>query len=149
MFNNIITGVDGTDTAYNAAQRAAEMAQVTGATLHLVTAYGKYEVERIEGPEEFLFSTESDAETIVRDAKQALLGEFPDLRVEGSTTEGKPGVALVRLAAANDADLIVIGNKRVQGPARIFGSVARDVASKARCDVYVVWTHRNRGRAGR
>jgi len=146
MFKSIVTGVDGTDTAYYAARRAAEIAMTTGARLHVVSVYGKYEVERIEGPEEFLFSTEGVAEAIVRDTTEGLLGEFPDVGVEGSTAEGKPGIALVRSAAALDADLIVIGNKRAQGPSRILGSVARDVTARAECDVYVVLTHRRNDR---
>ena len=149
MFNTVITGVDGTDAANDAARRAAELAMATGATLHVVCAYGKYEVERLEKPEDFLFTTASEAETVVDDTSQMLLGEFPNLTVQGSTSEGKPGVALVKSAVSLDADLIVIGNKRAQGPTRILGSVARDVTAKADCDVYVVLTHRRRERSSR
>lgn len=144
MFNTVITGVDGTDTAYNAARRAAEIALATDATLRVVAAYGKYEVKRLDEPEDFLFTTASEALEIVDDATQALLDEFPGLGVEGSTAESKPGTALVQSAVDLDADLIVIGNKRAQGPARILGSVAREVTAKAPCDVYVVMTHRRR-----
>jgi len=149
MFNTVITGVDGTDTAYNAARRAAEIALATGAALRVVVAYGKFEVERLEEPEDFLFTTASEALKIVNDATQALLGEFPGLGVEGSTSEGKPGAALVQSAVDLDSDLIVIGNKRAQGPTRILGSVAREVTAKAPCDVYVVLTHRRRAHNSR
>src|SRR5690606_28369663 len=41
-----------------------------------------------------------------------------------------------------DASLIVVGNKRVQGVAgRVLGSIARDVAAHASCDVYIAHTH--------
>ena len=38
------------------------------------------------------------------------------------------------------ADLIVVGNRRVQGIGRVLGSVATDVAHHAPCDVYIVKT---------
>lgn len=47
----------------------------------------------------------------------------------------------MKAAEELDAEIIVIGNKRVQGIARILGSIARDVAAHAPCDVYVAHTH--------
>ena len=50
--------------------------------------------------------------------------------------------ALVSESERLDATMIVVGNKRVQGIAgRVLGSIARDVAAHASCDVYVAHTH--------
>ncbi len=53
---------------------------------------------------------------------------------------GKPADALVHVAKEIGADLIVVGNRRVQGISRLLGSVATDVAHHAPCDVYIVKT---------
>ena len=50
---------------------------------------------------------------------------------------------LVSEADRLEARLIVVGNRRVQGPARILGSIARTVAANASCDVYVANTRQN------
>jgi len=47
----------------------------------------------------------------------------------------------VREAESLGADLIVVGNKRVQGLGRILGSIAEDVAHHSTCDVYIAHTH--------
>jgi nucleotide-binding universal stress UspA family protein len=60
--------------------------------------------------------------------------------VKGVAVEGKPVDALVDAATEVDADLIVVGNKRVQGLTRMLGSVAAGVARHAPCDVYIVHT---------
>ena len=43
-------------------------------------------------------------------------------------------------AARIDASMIVVGNRRVQGKARVLGSIATDVTRTAPCDVLVVDT---------
>jgi nucleotide-binding universal stress UspA family protein len=39
-----------------------------------------------------------------------------------------------------EARMIVVGNRRVQGAARVLGSIASDVAKHAPCDVYIANT---------
>lgn len=139
--NTIVIGVDGSETAARAAQKAADLAVATGATLHVLSAYGKFEMEKYSsGSEEFIFSTEKDAETTANGVLARLRGTHPELTVTSGSAEGKPGEALVKEAARLQADLIVVGNKRVQGVSRVLGSVARDVATRASCDVYIAHT---------
>jgi nucleotide-binding universal stress UspA family protein len=47
---------------------------------------------------------------------------------------------LVDEAARLNADLIVVGNVRMQGPSRVLGSVGSHVLRHAPCDVLVVKT---------
>lgn len=142
MAKTIIVGVDGSETATRAARRAAELADALGSDLHVLTAYGKFEVEKIStGSEEFVFSTEADAEGVAGASLLQLRKDFPTVKLTSAASEGKPGDALVRAAERLDSEIIVVGNKRVQGLARVLGSIARDVASRAPCDVYVVHTH--------
>lgn len=142
MVKTIVVGVDGSEPAAKAARKAAELAVALGAELHVLTAYGKFEMERYSsGTDEFIYSTERDAEAISGSATFDLRQEFPGLKLTTAAAEGKPGDALVKAADRLKADLIVVGNKRVQGITRVLGSVARDVAQRAKCDLYVAHTH--------
>lgn len=142
MVTRIIVGVDGSTTAAAAARRAAALAAATGAQLDVAVAYGKLEIERIDaGGEEFFFSNESEAKTLAAETCRALKSDYPSLELTPRAIGGKPAEALVEAARNHDADLIVVGNKRVQGLARVLGSVAADVARHADCDVYIAHTH--------
>ncbi|WP_243060479.1 universal stress protein [Nocardioides sp. SR21] len=143
MAKTILCGVDNTNTAAAAARKAAGLAVALGAELHLLSAYGKVESETVEvGSETILVSNEMEAERVAGAIAVELRQEFPGLAVHAAASEGRPGDALVSAAERLDADLIVVGNKRVQGIARVLGSIARDVAAHAPCDVYVALTHR-------
>jgi nucleotide-binding universal stress UspA family protein len=138
----IVCGVDASETAGAAARKAAELARLAGAHLRLVSAYGKFEAETfVSGEERFVYTTEREAQHVAQRVLAALRQAFPGVQMSAEGADGKPGEALVRVAHESKADLIVVGNKRVQGLARVLGSVARDVAAHAPCDVYVAHTH--------
>jgi len=139
----ILCGVDNSPTAAAAARKAARLAVALGGDLNLVSAYGKIESETVEvGSETILVSNEMEADRIAGAIAVELRREFPGLEVVSSSSDGRPGDALVHAAERLHADLIVVGNKRVQGIARVLGSIARDVAAHAPCDVYVAHTHK-------
>jgi len=137
----IIVGVDGSDTATQAALTAARLAAGLGSELRVVSAYGKFEVETVGDDEELTFSTASEARSVAEGIIEKIRAAHPGLEVSAQAAGGKPAVALLSVAASTDAEMIVVGNKRVQGAARLLGSVATDVARKAPCDVYVAHTH--------
>jgi len=139
----IVTGVDGSDTATAAAEKAAMLAGALGARLHVVSAFGKFESETVQiGSDTLILSSERDAEEVAAKVATTLRGAYPDVEITSGAAEGKPGEALVAVADQLGAELIVVGNKRVQGIAgRVLGSIARDVAAHASCDVYVAHTH--------
>ena len=62
------------------------------------------------------------------------------VEVTSAGASGKPGEALVTEAERLGATMIVVGNRRVQGIARVLGSVAAAVAHHAPCDVYIAKT---------
>jgi nucleotide-binding universal stress UspA family protein len=138
----VVVGVDGTATASSAAETAARLASAWGVRLHVVTAYGRvsFRSVRAEGFDASL-NHQDEALAVARHASEALVGRHPALDVEASAAEGKPGEALIHVAEEVAAEVIVIGNKRVQGVTRILGSVATDVAQRASCDVYIAHTH--------
>lgn len=142
MIKKIVVGVDESETAARAAMTAAGIANAFGAQLHVLTAYGKLQVTTIqEGSDEFIFSNETEADSVAASTIAALKAQYPDVNYHHYPGEGKPAEALVRAASDIDADLIVVGNKNVQGLSRVMGSVAAEVAHRANCDVYVVYTH--------
>lgn len=142
MVKKIVVGVDGSDSAAQAARKAAELAGPLGAELVVVSAYAKFELETLQaGGDEFRFTTKDDSQTVAAQTVATLKGEFPEVNFRAHAKEGKPAVALVQAAEDLGADLIVVGNKRVQGLARVLGSIARDIAAHATCDVYVAHTH--------
>lgn len=142
MIKQILVGVDESETAARAALAAAELADSLQAELHIMTAYGKFEVERIDaGGEQLIFSSERSGLSVAEEVARPLRKQFPSLKLTPQAGEGKPASALVELAERLGVDLIVVGNKRVQGVSRVLGSIARDVVSHAPCDVYIAHTH--------
>jgi nucleotide-binding universal stress UspA family protein len=139
----ILVGVDGSDSARKAATVAAELAASTGATLHVLTAVdpqrmGATDDQSSYGSDVRSLTPGEAAEAIAAEVAGSLTGVVPT--IESSPIQGKPADALVEEAKRLGADLIVVGNRRVQGIGRVLGSVATDVAHHAPCDVYIVKT---------
>lgn len=141
VIKTIVTGVDDSETAAAAARKAAGLASVHGAELHVISAYGNQEVRRLRAAGETLEinRAEQAAET-AEGIANTLRADFPDLKITSAAALGQPGEAIVSTASELNADLIVVGNKRVQGLIRVVGSVARTVAANAHCDVYIAYT---------
>lgn len=141
MINTIVTGVDDSETAASAAKIAAELATTFEAELHVITAYGNKESQTLRaGGDELHINHKDTASHIAKNVADSLRADFPHLTITSNSARGQAGEALVSAASELGADLIVVGNKRVQGFTRVLGSVARSVASQARCDVYIAYT---------
>lgn len=141
MINTIVTGVDDSETAARAAVKAAELGRALGATVHLVCAYGKFERETIQHHQgKISYTSERLAMRTAQKVAHKTSQLVPEVNLIPHAGAGEPGEALVRVADELEAELIVVGNKRVQGFGRILGSIARSVAAHASCDVYVAHT---------
>jgi nucleotide-binding universal stress UspA family protein len=149
----IVTGVDSSQTALNAAGKAAEIASALGAELHIFSAYSISTADTLQSFKtkdrglstsvayQNLTKGQARAAAHVADAVAAVLREaHPELTIVASAQEGTPSEVLVRQAEELSAEMIVVGNKRVQGFSRILGSVARKVAAEATCGLYIVHT---------
>lgn len=136
----IVVGVDPSETARRAAAEAVDLAEVTGASLHFVTAIGKgtyavpggrtavdHAVTNVERAEALLSDLASRYRTRVREITTAVV-------------DGKPADVILAEAERVGADCIVVGNRRMKGVARVLGAVASDVAHRANCDVYIANT---------
>lgn len=156
MTGIILVGVDNSETALKAAEKAASLTVAFNAELHVATAFNVDMTETFQ-------SVRSQNETAAmssayhrlvtqyaEEAKRTASGiaeklrrSYPELKIVAKAVEGKPGTALINDAERLDVDLIVVGNKRVQGPGRILGSIARSVAAEAPCDIYIANTRQD------
>ena len=141
MISTVAVGTDGSATATEAVNLAAELARRFQATLVLVSAFqgsDKVPMDRREDPSEVQWAFSPAAR--VREMLARSEDELRGLGVDCSTVmdEGDPAEVLVRLATECDADVLVIGNKGMHR--RVLGSVPNTVSHKAPCSVFVVKT---------
>jgi len=140
MFSSVVVGTDGSDTADETVRHAISIAKLSGATLHIVTAYKPRPVRTGSVPEEFRDQLASDgsADALLED--QCSRARTAGIEVQGHTGTGDPAEAIVRVAEQEHADLIVVGNKGMAGVRRVLGSVPNSVAHQAPCAVFIVQT---------
>lgn len=138
--NEIIVGVDGSETARMAAVAAAEMATSYNRPLHIVMSMTRNTTQEVHGggSETWHVDSVSVAEDLIKDLAGKLKATTP---VTHAVVMKDPAAALCEEASRLQASIIVVGNKRVQGAARVLGSIAGDVAKRAPCNVYIVHTH--------
>jgi nucleotide-binding universal stress UspA family protein len=143
MFNAIVVGTDGSKTADIALRRAIALAGLTGAKLHVVSAYEPAPA-RVGGkqpvPEAAEWSVGSDfrAEAVLQRARDE--GQADNVEVEVHAPRGDPADALIDVAKRHDAGLIVLGSRGMRGARRVLGSVPNKVSHHAPCDVLIVQT---------
>lgn len=154
MATTIVTGVDPSQTALVAAEKAAALADGMAAKLYVICGYSvsmsetMQTLQRTNNPSTYhqLVTRQAEQAQGTADAvAEALRGMFPELEIFASAVEGAPADVLTSEADRLDAEIIVVGNKGVQGPARLLGSIARTVASETNCDLYIVNTLQRKG----
>lgn len=140
MPNPVLVGVDASETAYQAAEVARDLALALDTPLVVISAFDSDHHEVIRsGNDEFVVSATSDAEKVARSIAEKL--RTTDLEVTYMVARGKPADILINEAARLNARLIVVGNRRMRGIGRVLGSVAASVAHNALCDVYIANTY--------
>jgi nucleotide-binding universal stress UspA family protein len=136
VISTVAVGTDGSETAREAVEQAAEFARRFDAKLVLLSAFR-------DGPpppdaDEAQWSYSPAAQ--LRGLLSRTESEINERGIPCTTAvdEGDPAEVLVRLAGECDADVLVIGNKGMQR--RVLGSVPNSVTHKAGCSVLVVKT---------
>jgi nucleotide-binding universal stress UspA family protein len=141
----IVVGIDGTEHAAAALRWAAEEAALRSATLVAVHAWSFVPVTTPADSGlvpmawtdsmEVLDASRAAAERTAADQVREVLGEDNDVVLE--VVEGGPADVLV--AAAADADLLVVGNQgRGNLASALLGSTSAEVADAAPCPVVIV-----------
>jgi nucleotide-binding universal stress UspA family protein len=140
MYGSIVVGIDGSETAEIALGKAVDLARLTGATLHVVSAYDPKPAHVSGGStaKEFSVGPDFKADAALQRALDRARGE--NVEVHEHAPKGSASDAILAAAKENGAHLIVLGNVGMQGARRVLGSVPNKVSHQASCDVLIVQT---------
>ena len=145
MFTKIVVGTDGSDTAAMAVALAVDLAQRSGATLHLVSAYKDPATSiAVAHAGAVAVADGSLTAAAVKSASEELLSDaakgVESVPVETHAIAGAPADVLISVAESVGADLIVVGSKGMKGARRLIGSVPNSVAHRSPCHVIIAKT---------
>jgi nucleotide-binding universal stress UspA family protein len=146
MFDEIVVGTDGSETAGEAVRQAVELARLIGAHVHLVCAYepapsiatrdlgdGSPAVEWALGP-----PREAVDATLARAAEAFAAAGVP---VDVYARRGDAADAILDVAEERGADLIIVGSRGTTGTSRfLLGSVPNKISHHAPCAVLIIRT---------
>lgn len=139
MFQTVVVGADDSQTARQAVLIAADVAQLAGGKLHIVTAYDPKGIKSQDLPEEFRYSAaRHPADLLLEGLSQIVRERGLEPVVHAATSN--PADAIVEIAEQVGADLIVVGNKGMKGVRRVLGSIPNTVAHSAPCSVLIADT---------
>jgi len=140
MFDVIVVGTDGSETATEATRKAIELAVEHGAMLHIVSAYKPKSSGHVSGGGEGWDIHPQDHVDALLDVAAAQ-ARARKVDVETHATRKQPSKAVLGVAKDVDADLIVVGSRGLRGAKRfLLGSVPNDIVQGARCHVLVLKT---------
>ena len=146
MFERIVVGTDGSETAAEAVNQAVELAKLSGAKLEIVSAFEpvpqarlRDEGSEVPGDVAYAVGPREDVNTILEGASGTASQD--DIEVNTHPREGDPADAILDVAEEVNADLIVVGNKGMTGARRfLLGSVPNKISHHAPCGVFIVRT---------
>ena len=146
MFQTIVVGTDGSETARKAVREAVGLAKSVGASVGIVSAYEPVSGQRLreesrQAPADLQWSINAreDVDATLREAAEEV--EDAGVEVDTFAREGDPADAILDVAEERDADLIVVGNKGMTGAKRfLLGSVPNRVSHHAPCSVLIIRT---------
>jgi nucleotide-binding universal stress UspA family protein len=148
MFASIVVGTDGSVTAAAAVQRAWALAEAHSSDLHIVSAYSSSIAPMVARgldpaslpvpPDDRDVEARARVERMLDEVRHQFAGA--GVRITTHAIGYDAVTAILDVAKTHQADLIVVGNKGMQGTQRKLGSVPDVLAHTAHCDVLVVNT---------
>jgi nucleotide-binding universal stress UspA family protein len=146
MFQTIVVGTDGSETARKAVREAVALAKSVGASVGIVSAYEPVSKQRLREESrqapvdtQWAINAREDVDATLKEAAEGV----EDSGVDDSifAREGDPADAILDVAEEENADLIVVGNKGMTGAKRfLLGSVPNKVSHHAPCSVLIIRT---------
>jgi nucleotide-binding universal stress UspA family protein len=136
VISTVAVGTDGSETASEAVEQAAEFARRFDAKLVLLSAFTDGAPPADPDEAQWAYSPKAQVREILS-RTEARMNE-QGLECTTAIDEGDPAEVLVRLAEDCDADILIVGSKGMQR--RVLGSVPNSVTHKAGCSVLVVKT---------
>jgi nucleotide-binding universal stress UspA family protein len=146
VFRSIVVGTDGSETAAKAVDAAVELAQLSGATLEIVSAYEpvssqrlREEARQVPPDLQWMINRRADVDATLDQAAERARGA--GITPQTHARQGDPADAILDVAEELGADLIVVGNKGMTGAKRfLLGSVPNKVSHHAPCAVMIIRT---------
>jgi nucleotide-binding universal stress UspA family protein len=146
MFEKIVVGTDGSETATEAVRQAVELARLVEGRLEIVSAYepvpdARLRSESQQAPADvhWTINPREDVDATLADA--AAVAEAAGVRAAVHARQGDPADAILDVAEETRADLIVVGNKGMTGAKRfLLGSVPNKISHHAPCGVLIIRT---------
>ena len=146
MFDRIVVGTDGSETANEAVRQATELAKAVGSSIDLVSAYEpvssarlREEAQQVPKDMEWMVNPREDVDATLKTAAEQI--EEAGVEVHVHAREGDPADAILDVAEERGSGLIVVGNKGMTGAKRfLLGSVPNKVSHHAPCSVLIIRT---------
>ena len=137
MAGEIVVGVGGGGSGFEAARMGARWAQLSNVALVLVFGYEASPMGPRGGPLEERISAVGDE--AIEQIRTELLVTYPGLAIDVELVAQRPADALMSVAQARSAELIAVGHGG-QGPLRaaLLGSITYEVVHRATLPVLVV-----------
>lgn len=142
----VVVGTDGSELATPTVARAAWLAQREDADLVIVCAYAEMS-RRADAKNVVTLGGDTRmgqvlgrgaASNAIADAVAVATGFGATIKA-ALLVDGEPAKALLTVADDRNADVIVIGARQDRSVAdRLLGTVASEIAKRARCDVVIV-----------
>jgi nucleotide-binding universal stress UspA family protein len=144
----IVVGVDGSEDSKDALRWAARQAQITDATLEVITAWHlpidfgtAWQIPATYGKSRAQVDFAQDARKTLTAAIEEVLGASPEVAVTPTLVSGNAAPVLIE--ASRQAALLVVGGSGHGGfTGMLLGSVSQHCVQHATCPVVVV---RHRG----
>lgn len=142
QYKNVLVGIDGSDEANAAFNRALNIAKTEGVTLHIAHVVDTQSLTTIDQYAPYNVSI-TDAqnygdkllEQYVEKAKVEGFDKINKVLEQGSPKRDLPG----KVAKAHEIDLIVVGATGLNAIERfLIGSVSENIVRRATCDVLIV-----------
>jgi nucleotide-binding universal stress UspA family protein len=147
VFESIVVGTDGSETALIAVRQAIDLARAHGARLQIVSAYEPVSTlrlrrERVEIPDDLQWMVNPREDVLaLLDQARAQAAAAGLAQVETFARLGDAADAILDIAEEQRSDLIVVGHKGMTGASRfLLGSVPNKVSHHAPCSVLIVRT---------
>ncbi len=135
--NQVVVGIDGSDTSKAALKWAAHLAPSLGATIHAIVAWEYPVIFGLEGGIPSDWKPDENAKEILNASLEEVFGKNRPEGLRGSISQGHP--TFVLLDASKEALMMVVGSRGLGGfTGLLLGSVSSACAEHAKCPVLVV-----------
>lgn len=136
-YEDVLVPTDGSDAAEAAAERAVDLAQQWGATVHLLYVVDTSVYRYVDVPRSIVGLLREGGEETT--AALTELAEAADVRVTRAVRKGRPSEEILDYADETDADLVVMGTRGRTGlPEVTMGSTTARVVRTADLPVLTV-----------